>query len=267
MNRLASALEYLPATDLDTPCYRHWTAWWTVTAAVYHLLGQYEEQLDIAQRGLKRFPNHLGILDHELAALAALGRLSEVDSLLDVIAGLPVQEGYGLGLRPVYVGLELKVHGHQEAYEAAMERALSWFATRPASSLGGNAPYHRAMAFYYAERWSDADTLFAALCADAPDNLDYRGYRAVALAHVGRREESLETERWLAQLDRPFLLGDNIRWRAAIAAALGDRDGAVRLLQQAIAEGVTYGMWYHRDPEWEPLRDYPPFQELIRPKG
>jgi tetratricopeptide (TPR) repeat protein len=267
MNRLASALEYLAATDLDSPCYSRWVASWTVPAQAYHLLGRYEEELDVARRGLERFPNHFRILDRELSALAALGRLSEVDSLLAVIGGLPVQERYGLGMRPVYVGLELKAHGHREAYESAIDLALSWFATRPASSLGGNVPYDRARAFYYAEHWSDADTLFAALVAEAPDNLDYRGYRAVALAHLGRREEALGTDRWLAQLDRPFLLGDNTRWRAAIAAALGDRDGAVLLLQQAIDEGVTYGTWYHRDPEWETLRDFPPFQELVRPRG
>jgi len=266
MNRLEPALEYLHATNLDSPCYSRWVAWWTVTAAVYHLLGQYEEELDVARRGLERYPNHFRILDQELAALAALGRLSEVDSLLDVIAGLPAQERYGLGLRPVWVALELKAHGHREAYEAAMHRALAWFASRPASSLGGDFPYDRARAFYYAQRWSDADTLFAALSAETTDNLDYRGYRAIALAHLGRREEALEADRWLAQLDRPFLLGEHTRWRAAIAAALGDREGAVHLLQQAIREGLTHGTWQHRDPEWEALRDYRPYQELMRPK-
>jgi tetratricopeptide (TPR) repeat protein len=265
-NRLADALDRLLATDLDSPCYSRWVASWTVTAQVYHLLGRHEEQLDVARLGLGRFPNHFRILDQELAALAALGRLAAVDSLLEVIAGLPVQEGYGLELRPVWVALELKAHGHREAYEAAMDRALAWFAKRPSSSLGDNVPYDRARAFYYAERWSDADTLFAALIAESPDNVDYRGPRGVALAHLGRREEALETERWLAQLDRPFLLGDNTRWRAAIAAALGDRDGAVRLLQQAIAEGVTHGTWQHRDPEWETLREYRPYQELMRPR-
>ncbi len=28
-----------------------------------------------------------------------------------------------------------------------------------------------------------------------------------------------------------------------------------------------YGLWLHRDIDFESLRDYPPFQELLRPKG
>jgi hypothetical protein len=54
---------------------------------------------------------------------------------------------------------------------------------------------------------------------------------------------------------------------AAIAAALGDSGGAVQLLQQAIQEGIRLGYYHHRDPEWETLRDYRPFQVLMRPKG
>jgi hypothetical protein len=28
-----------------------------------------------------------------------------------------------------------------------------------------------------------------------------------------------------------------------------------------------YSVWVHRDIDFESLRDYPPFQELMRPKG
>jgi hypothetical protein len=89
----------------------------------------------------------------------------------------------------------------------------------------------------------------------------------MALAHLGRREEALETDRWLEQLDHPFLRGAHTRWRAAIAVALGDRAGAVQLLEQAIQEGMELGYYHHRDPEWETLRDYRPYQELMRPQG
>jgi hypothetical protein len=77
----------------------------------------------------------------------------------------------------------------------------------------------------------------------------------------------MEADRWLAETDQPYLHGSNTRWRAAIAAALGDRAGAVRLLQQAIDEGVVHDIWQHRDSQWESLRDYRPWQELLRPKG
>ncbi len=41
------------------------------------------------------------------------------------------------------------------------------------------------------------------------------------------------------------------------------------LLQQAIDKAANYGfgVWLHRDMDFESLRDYPPFQEFTRPKG
>ncbi len=57
--------------------------------------------------------------------------------------------------------------------------------------------------------------------------------------------------------------------RARIAALLGDREEAMTLLQQAIDKAANYGfgVWLHRDMDFESLRDYPPFQEFTRPKG
>ncbi len=268
-NRLDDALERMLAHDIDTRCFRNWVRWWEQTTEVYHQLGRYDEELALARRGLGRFPNHREIFDAELRALVGLGQLGAVDSLLEKIADLPVHEWYSLGLQLARTALELEAHEHHAEYEATMVQALGWFASQPASEMRED----RGRAFFYAQRWIDADTLFAALIADAPDNVDYRDYvdyrgiRGVALAHLGRREEVLEVDNWLQELDRPYLRGSKTRWRAAIAAALGDRDRAVRLLQQAIREGVTHRIWQHRDPEWEPLRDYPPSQELMRPKG
>jgi hypothetical protein len=57
---------------------------------------------------------------------------------------------------------------------------------------------------------------------------------------------------------------------------MGDRERTVSLLRQAISQGVLpgdlaqglgYPMLLHRDIDLESMRDYPPFQELLRPKG
>ena len=47
-----------------------------------------------------------------------------------------------------------------------------------------------------------------------------------------------------------------------IAVALGDRERAMALLRERGYEG-----WLHTQFQLEPLWDYPPFQELLRPKG
>jgi hypothetical protein len=52
------------------------------------------------------------------------------------------------------------------------------------------------------------------------------------------------------------------------------REQAVGLLRDAISQGLMpldvahglgYTMWLHRDIDFESLRDYPPFQNLMRP--
>jgi hypothetical protein len=48
---------------------------------------------------------------------------------------------------------------------------------------------------------------------------------------------------------------------------LGDGEAAVSLMQHALAEGAYPPNPWHHLIEFEPLRDYPPFQELMRPKG
>jgi TolB-like protein/tetratricopeptide (TPR) repeat protein len=260
MNRFADALERLLAHDLDTPCYRRWWPWWRETALAYHMLGRYQEGLEVAREGLKRFPNVRPLIYYEGIALAGLGRLDAVDSLLDVVESLPPQPGYSPGAQMAYIGLEFRVLGQRDAYDALMDRALAWFAQQPASELR----LHRGIVFRYAERWSDADTLLAALIVEEPDNVDAQWHRGVALAHLGRLEEAMEIDSWLQQLHRPYPRHAHTRARATIAAALGDRERALRLLRQAYQEGMRLHVMHRRDPEWEVLRDYRPYEEFVR---
>jgi tetratricopeptide (TPR) repeat protein/TolB-like protein len=267
-NRFDDALERMLAYDTESSCGRVWRIWWNQTADVYHMLGRYEEELEHARRGLELHPGWRPLIYHEMIAQAGLGRMGAVDSLLDLVADLPPQPlelgyMYSPAMQTTYVALELKALGRRQDYERVMDRALDWFGAQPSSALRD----WRGQALYYAGRWSDADTLFAALIEDAPHNFEYRGYRGVALANLGRRAEALEIDRWLAQLDLPFLMrAEGTQWRAAIAAALGDRIGAVQLLQQAYQEGMQLGYLHHRDPEWESLRDYRAYQEFLTPE-
>jgi hypothetical protein len=61
--------------------------------------------------------------------------------------------------------------------------------------------------------------------------------------------------------------GDRSYYGAHILALLGRRDEAVAWLRQALNHGWRLVpdealQWY-----WEPIRDYPPFQELVRVRG
>jgi len=41
----------------------------------------------------------------------------------------------------------------------------------------------------------------------------------------------------------------------------------VRNTQDAFAQGLKYGAYLHYEMDLEPIRNYKPFQELLKPKG
>ena len=82
----------------------------------------------------------------------------------------------------------------------------------------------------------------------------------------GDREEALRISLQLEKMDIPYHFGGHTYWRARIAALLGEKELAVRLLREAHAQGLNfYG--FHNKMDFEPLNDYPPFVEFMKPKG
>ena len=55
--------------------------------------------------------------------------------------------------------------------------------------------------------------------------------------------------------------------RAQLAAVLGQRERAVELLRDAFARGLSMSTALHRQMDFESLRGFAPFDELMRPKG
>jgi hypothetical protein len=273
-NRLEAALTRLLNADAKDRCGRRWLAGVTLPAEVFHLLERYEEELAAARRGLLDFPDHPALLGAELRAMVGLGRLDAVDSLLTVMADLPVHPGYPLGRQLGQAARELRVHGHASAHEVMTDRALAWYGARPSTET--RLDHGRVL--IDAERWVDADTLLSGLVAAGACPVACTGYRGMALAHLGRTGEAAAAVRALQELDvagegrpdagpgrpPPGGWGQPERWRAAVTAALGDLDRAVLLLQQGFDRGLPFGLWSHQDPEWDPLREHPPFQALMR---
>jgi len=81
------------------------------------------------------------------------------------------------------------------------------------------------------------------------------------------QQRALSLSSRLELLQQPYLNGYHIYCRARIAAILGEQQQAVELLREAIAQGRVYGLGFHTNIDLEGLRDYPPFIELMRPKG
>lgn len=61
--------------------------------------------------------------------------------------------------------------------------------------------------------------------------------------------------------------GSELLWGARISAMLGEKERAVRLVADAYAGGVPVPGGAKEDPPFQLSLDYPPFQELVSPKG
>jgi tetratricopeptide (TPR) repeat protein len=169
------------------------------------------------------------------------------------------------------VGLELRAHGEPAAGRAVLERALAWHRRNRVDSYDGRRELARAL--YDAEHWTEARAAYEHLRAE--DSLD--GWTRQALgalaARRGDQAEALAADAWLASARaNPDGPAENVYGRAVIAALLGDRARAVELLREAFRRGFAFipvdiSEGPELDADLETLRGYPPFEELVKPRG
>jgi hypothetical protein len=109
--------------------------------------------------------------------------------------------------------------------------------------------------------------MFQSLVAGGSSQIDDAGMIGINAARAGDRATARKVAGELERLDRKHLFGEDTFYRACIAVNLGDKERAVELLREAFAQGQAFGAYLHSSLALEPLHGYPPFVELIRPKG
>jgi tetratricopeptide (TPR) repeat protein len=237
-----------------------------------HELGEHERELREARRGERLHPEVSGLQDREAIALAALGRLDEMERVVGERLSLAsARQRSSLFLS---LGLELRVHGHRQASAAMLERALQALESCPVEDARTpDARADLALLRRLAGRLDEADAIYEELARGTPSDsemaLVWAGQRGVVAALRGRPREALRISDELGRVERPYLFGVHTYERARIAAELGARDQAVDLLHAAIAQGFILSYesnGLHVEPSFESLRGYPPFDELVRPR-
>jgi tetratricopeptide (TPR) repeat protein len=255
-----------------------------ILTGALHALNEHEEELKEAQRGRGVYPHLLNLRAYEARALVALGRIDDMEKLIEEMltmsthaypAGFLLRKG-----TPGYVMLaaaeELRAHGHREASLKMAVRAVEWYRSRigeeareedTRSGLGN--------ALYQAQRWREANKIFAALAAENPRNVTYKGILGSLSAREGDRVKAIRITEELRGMEPLHL---SCFRSARILSLLGDSARALALLREAVAVGFGgtnepdldmygYGFIYRHCMDLEPLRGYPPFEELIKPKG
>jgi DNA-binding SARP family transcriptional activator len=241
------------------------TAYWSSVATSHHVLHQYRAEAEVTERWRDSTSPEWFVVRGR--ALSALGRVAEVRELFATLIASPIDTVAEPGLT---VATELAVHGHPavgaELAESILVRLelgsgeelvrvklVAW-ANR---LLGRTGPEKAALARIVGS--SDADPL---------EKLKAEGRIAVLSADTIRAQK---VDRILAALsnqplENPIVRGAQIVSRAHIAAGLGRREQAVRLLQEASTRGmVLLGASYafHQDLLLTSLRNYPPFEALL----
>jgi hypothetical protein len=241
-----------------------------------HQLGRHREELELARELRRRFPGRIDLTTRtiEAMALAALGEVDTLRRLISEWSATPEGPGFA-GTRGWHAGQELWAHGNEAAGRAMLEETLPFY--RALRDTTGYASWNEVWVLTWLGRLDEARRhALAALprLDSARDSVGYLGPLGTIAARQGRRAEAARYDRRLASFDSVLFLGGAVGFfRAQIAAALGDRDGAMRRLVEARSrEGYgTYSMpstyrSVHRWPDLASLRGYPPFEQFLRPR-
>jgi hypothetical protein len=265
MNRPGEAIEILRGIDLSLLEVRGWITYWLALTAAHHALADHRTELRIAREAQSVYGDQPRWLWMEARAHAARGTMRDIDRIVTRRLALPDSVAPSPGMLMRTIGDELHAHGHDA--QPVYEEAVQWFRGK-AGSMGGVEAFRweYVLALGRAGRLADAQSRVRELAADFPANPAYKGMLGVLAAQQGK---TASADRWsaeLAALDPPYEQQVPFFWRACIAAQLQRTGEAVELLGQSLARALDY-FFPHEEPCFDPIRDDPRFQDLMRPRG
>jgi tetratricopeptide (TPR) repeat protein len=271
LNRPQEALDSLSKIDMDaqselTAPASSWSMGRIIQAS--HMLGDYENEWVAIQKAKKLFPDRIW-RTHKVRVLAALGKIKDVQEYVDEsFAGLS-KAGDPSDVATEAVE-ELRVRGYMEEAQIIADRLADWAQKQMPADPSEGELRGFANRLYRAQRWDEAGAIYKKLAETYEESiLDffYAARLGCIAARIGDIEEASRISEKLEKMNRPFLLGRHTYNRARIASLLGEKQQAVDLLQQAMREGLSFGIDVIQDQDFLPLKDFPPFQEFIKPKG
>ena len=115
----------------------------------------------------------LGFIRSEVRALSALGRIDEVQAVAERSLSIPATSGTG-GQVLEEAARTLRAHGHREASLVLAARAVEWHRTQSTRAPNDETRADLGRVLDLAERWDEADRMFATVAAKGPERLGYQ---------------------------------------------------------------------------------------------
>ena len=231
----------------------------SMRAEAEHMLGRYEEERQVATTLAGVAPEAINGL---VRALSALGRTDDIPPVIER-SQLATHRGSPPGQLMKQAAEELRAHGHAGDCRLVAARGIEWIDALDPKAAGTAASRQlRADLLSLLERWRAASALLAQIAAERPDDVAALSGLGVARARLGDAPGAEQASESLAKAQGRHLFGAHTYGRARIAGALGQKDRAVALLQQAFSEGQVIVWRAHVDPAFDALRGYPPFDRV-----
>jgi tRNA A-37 threonylcarbamoyl transferase component Bud32/TolB-like protein/tetratricopeptide (TPR) repeat protein len=243
-----------------------WLPHWNALASAHHLLGEFDDELRVGEAGNAIYPGRL--VGVELRALGAEGDLRRLRPIIDSVERASTDTVFTPADEMLLAALELRAHGHESDADEILTRARQWIAMRSGEAAKRPSLQRTAANIFFASRQFDsAQTRYAALAARG-DTFDImaRGRVGSSAALRGDTVVARQVFDELSRINRRYTFGEPSYWRAAIAASLGQKETAVRLLAEALARGARKMPEIHRVEEFQSLRGFEPFEAILRPK-
>jgi hypothetical protein len=250
-------------------------------------LGRHREGLAIAERFAALFPDdRRRAQGMAIRAYAGLGDVEAVRRIVRESEG-SAEVANSMGSRAIPAGMELWAHGHVDAAKQLFTEAIPDYRSRRES---GNTTWvdNELQLLEWTDQLDEARRVAENALRSEKRPAYVRCDLPAALGRIaarqGRRDEALARARELkAVADAAFAppLLDRVsgeveiaescqHGRVAILALLGDKVGAVRLLNELrhpVLVSTLYYWYLHRDPSIVgSLRGYPPFEALLHPR-
>jgi serine/threonine-protein kinase len=252
----------------------------------YHAVGDHRRELEEIRAGLTGGALSDVEFDRLVTALAALGRTRELSDAIAEAGHLPLDDqrnAMELAARELYA------HGHEQEFRTFLDETIAWYESRPETE--NPAGYNERDAFfgtdeikeivemqrdyshvlYLAGRLVEAEDVYESIWVPNAEDDVVCNLRMARFA--ARRGDEQETARVAACFDPPkspwWADASPEFWQARLAALLGRKDEAVRHLRSWAGDHwVSTYPSLHRDFDLLlGLRGYPPFEDLLRPKG
>jgi tetratricopeptide (TPR) repeat protein len=211
-------------------------------------LGDYANAAAVFGRGLAHNPGSAFLTASLGSTYARMGRYDEALAMLQAAEGLDPNETFTQGWLSI-------VLLHRRRYDEAI------LACRREIELEDTHAPHRILGYIYTALGDYAEAIAQLERATtlSPEDYEARG----ALSQVYRLADRPQAAAEQYAVARELALRDDEAGQACFAAVTGNVDGALALLEVALAKGQLQPGWARIDPEFAFLTDHPRFQALV----